>query len=397
MAPLVPYIISNEFNFVVALLVGIAFGFVLEQAGFSTTKKLVGLFYGYDFTVLKVFFTAGVTAMIGIILFAHWGWLDLELIYVNPTFLRSALIGGGIMGAGFIIGGFCPGTSICALATGKIDAFWFIFGSFIGIFIFMEFYPSFEKLYLADNMGNLRMDKFFGMSKEFFAVCLTAIAILAFYLTHKIQNKLLGIKPVYSKETVIRYSVFAILPFMVIAFIALTPSSKQLILNQANNPKKQSQAKEITADKLAIELTSNYYKINLIDVRSPLKFKEYHLPMAINIPLDSMLNREWQKYFTQKYKTTVFYADSQTEARKAYVIAKKIGEANCFILHENTSGFKQLILDAKVSENIISKEQQQLQHFRAENARIIFDLANRLKKQLEPEKKVTKKVKGGCS
>ena len=66
MGPLVPFIISNEFNLIVALIAGIGFGFVLEQAGFSSTKKLVGLFYGYDFTVLKVFFTAGVTAMIGV-------------------------------------------------------------------------------------------------------------------------------------------------------------------------------------------------------------------------------------------------------------------------------------------------------------------------------------------
>ena len=58
MAPLVPDIIGNEFNLVVALFIGIAFGYILEQAGFSSTKKLVGLFYGYDFTVLRVFFTA---------------------------------------------------------------------------------------------------------------------------------------------------------------------------------------------------------------------------------------------------------------------------------------------------------------------------------------------------
>ena len=56
MGPLVPDIIGNELNLVVALLIGIAFGFILEQAGFSTSKKLVGLFYGYDFTVLRVFF-----------------------------------------------------------------------------------------------------------------------------------------------------------------------------------------------------------------------------------------------------------------------------------------------------------------------------------------------------
>ncbi|MBN1926339.1 MAG: YeeE/YedE family protein, partial [Prolixibacteraceae bacterium] len=128
MGPLVPYIISEEFNLIVALLIGIGFGFILEQAGFSSTRKLVGLFYGYDFTVLRVFFTAGVTAMVGVLLLGHYGLLDLSVIYVNPTFLRSALIGGIIMGAGFIIGGFCPGTSVCAAAIGKIDGMLFVLG-----------------------------------------------------------------------------------------------------------------------------------------------------------------------------------------------------------------------------------------------------------------------------
>ena len=64
MGPFVPDIITNELNLVVGFLIGIAFGFVLEQAGFSSSRKLTGLFYGTDFTVLRVFFSAGVTACV---------------------------------------------------------------------------------------------------------------------------------------------------------------------------------------------------------------------------------------------------------------------------------------------------------------------------------------------
>jgi hypothetical protein len=397
MAPLVPDIIGNEFNFVVALLAGIGFGFVLEQAGFSTTKKLVGLFYGYDFTVLKVFFTAGITAMVGVLLLGHWGLLDLEMIYVNPTFLRSALIGGAIMGAGFIIGGFCPGTSICALATGKIDAFWFIFGSLFGILAFMEFYPSFEKMYVADNMGFLRIDKFLGISKELFGILLTAIAILAFFFTQKIEDKLRGVKPVYSKKTIINYSIFAAIPFVVIAFVAITPDRDQRILTQSEDVNKQGQAKVLDADKLSIELVNNYYKLNLIDVRSPERFKEYHLPLAINIPIDSMLNREYQSFFTQEYKTNIFYADENQLARKAYIIATKLGDAHSFVLKENTVQFKSMIMDSGLLPESASKSEQHLHQYRVEMARTIKQLDTRLKTQLQPVKKQTKKVKGGCS
>ena len=56
---------------------------------------------------------AAITAMIGLMFFSLFGWIDLDLVYINPTYLTSAIIGGIIMGAGFIIGGYCPGTSFC--------------------------------------------------------------------------------------------------------------------------------------------------------------------------------------------------------------------------------------------------------------------------------------------
>jgi hypothetical protein len=88
MAPLVENeLISGNFNLLIALFIGLGFGFVLEQSGFSSSRKLAGVFYGYDMTVMKVFFTAAVTAMFGLLFFSLFGWIYLELIYVNNTFL----------------------------------------------------------------------------------------------------------------------------------------------------------------------------------------------------------------------------------------------------------------------------------------------------------------------
>ena len=121
-------IISENTNLFLAFIIGIGFGFVLEQSGFSSSRKLAGVFYGYDTVVLKVFFTAAITAMLGLLFFSLFGWIDLDLVYVNPTYLTSAIVGGVIMGAGFIMGGYCPGTSFCGASIGKIDAFVFIGG-----------------------------------------------------------------------------------------------------------------------------------------------------------------------------------------------------------------------------------------------------------------------------
>ena len=123
MGPLIPNgIIPHEWDSIIAILIGIVFGFVLEASGFSSSRKLAGVFYGYDFAVLKVFFTAAIVAVIGMYYMDYLGYVDITQMYVHPTYLWGAIIGGVIMGIGFVAGGFCPGTSLCAVAIGKVDA-----------------------------------------------------------------------------------------------------------------------------------------------------------------------------------------------------------------------------------------------------------------------------------
>ena len=190
MGPLTVYeIISANTNLVFAFIIGIGFGFVLENSGFSSSRKLAGMFYGYDTTVLKVFFTAAITAMVGTLIFALFGWLDLSVIYINPTYLWSAILGGAVMGAGFILGGFCPGTAFCALSIGKLDALAFIGGLFIGVFLFAEAYPVFEGIYKAEFMGAPFVYDALGMSRGVFAALLIIAAFGMFWVGEWSERK----------------------------------------------------------------------------------------------------------------------------------------------------------------------------------------------------------------
>lgn len=190
MGPIIPlYHISDEINLLVAFLIGLGFGFALEQAGFSSSRKLAGMFYGYDITVLKVFFTAAMTAMLGLIFLGQMGLMDLSIIFVNPYYIKSAIIGGMIMGAGFIIGGFCPGTSVCAAAIGKIDAMYFLLGSLIGILLFGQTYPFWEKIYMADFMGNIKLSSTLGISDGLLAFIVIVMAILMFWIGTRAERR----------------------------------------------------------------------------------------------------------------------------------------------------------------------------------------------------------------
>ncbi len=190
MGPLVVYdIISANTNLFLAFIVGIGFGFVLESTGFSSSRTLAGVFYGYDTTVLKTFFTAAIVAMLGLLFFSLFGWIDLNLIYINPTFLWSAIVGGAIMGLGFILGGFCPGTAFCAFSIGKLDALMFIGGLLIGILIFIEGFPLWKGLFYAENMGTPTMDKFFGIPQGLFALLMILVAFGMFYVGEWAEKK----------------------------------------------------------------------------------------------------------------------------------------------------------------------------------------------------------------
>ena len=398
MGPLVPFIISNEFNLVIALIAGIGFGFILEQAGFSSTKKLVGLFYGYDFTVLKVFFTGGVTAMIGVLWFDHIGILDLGLIYINPTFLYSAIVGGSIMGLGFIIGGFCPGTSVCAAAIGKLAGLAFVFGSALGVLFFVEGYPLFEKIYLAEAWGPVLINEKLGLSKIVFAFILTAFAFAAFYFTRRIENRVNKIETRFEKRKIIVYSSAIAFAFLILSVVAFLPDSQSRLETKIAKAleKQDFSLVMVPADKLADQIVNNYYKINIIDVRDSASFGAYHLPFAINIPISKMGERQWKKILDQKHKTNYFYADNIRLAEKAYLTATYKGKADNYVLIQSGSEFRNMFANLVDPGPYASKNEINTYNFRKKAASDMATLVEALKNSTQTVAVKTSKIKGGC-
>jgi len=181
--------IPEWLNLTIAFLIGIGFGFALEQAGFSSSRKLTGMFYGYDTTVLKVFFTAAIVALAGSQLLSYFGLLNLNFVYVNPYYVNAAFVGSIIMGAGFIMGGFCPGTGISAFSIGKIDALFFLIGGLTGAFLFAESYPMIQSLANAKYKGPVRVDEWLGISPGVFTFLLILVAILLFWLAERAEKR----------------------------------------------------------------------------------------------------------------------------------------------------------------------------------------------------------------
>ncbi len=396
MGPLVPDIIGIDLNFIFALIIGILFGAILEQAGFSTSKKLVGLFYGYDFTVLRVFFTAGIVAMIGVLALTHFGLLDINLTYINPTFLWSAIIGGLIMGLGFIVGGFCPGTSVCAAAIGKIDAMIFIGGALLGVLLFAEGYPLFEGLYKSTNLGNPRLFETLGISQTLFASLFTVVALLVFIGVSIVENRINGIKKAPIRFTPYYFGI-AVFGLVVALSAFMFPERKASLIKMVeDNSLVNSYNLDImTVDELAFKLVSDDSKLQIIDFRSAKEYEKFNLPKSSSFLIDNLFEKEPNKLLSVNHKVNVFVGNNEIIERKMAIIAKELGYKNIKILKGGLNAFVEDILNLKPTKDTISQEGRDTYRFRVKASQIIPKLIKQ-NKTSGPVKKTQKRVVGGC-
>jgi uncharacterized membrane protein YedE/YeeE len=169
-------------------LIGFCFGLLLERAGFGNPKKLVAVFFLKDFAVLKVMFTAIVVCIVGLLYFSVFGWIDLSKVYLLPTFLWPQMVGGFILGVGFVVGGYCPTTSVVAMVSGRLDGLIFVGGMILGSLIFAELYPLLESFYNAGSMGEIRLSDVLGLQSGLVALFVCIMAVCAYWFVEKVES-----------------------------------------------------------------------------------------------------------------------------------------------------------------------------------------------------------------
>jgi hypothetical protein len=174
-------------DLVLAVLIGMGFGFVLERSGFGRAPILAAQFYFADTRVLKVMFTAIVTAAVGLELLTAFHVLDFSLVSVPATFIWPQIVGGLLLGFGFIVSGYCPGTSVVAAASGNIDGFVTVVGVGVGSLLFGFAWPVFANLYSAGDMGVLRLPDVLGLPGPIVALGVFLMATGAFFAAEKAE------------------------------------------------------------------------------------------------------------------------------------------------------------------------------------------------------------------
>ena len=176
-------------SFVVALAIGVAFGWFLERSGMGSAPKLAGQFYLRDLTVFKVMFTAIVTAMLGVFWLGWLGILDVSRVYVPETWILPQLVGGVVFGVGFVMAGLCPGTSCVAAATGRIDGLAVVLGMFAGVLGTGLLFGKLAGFYASTPRGTYTLPDVFGVSYGVVVFAIVAIALIGFTVAEKLEAR----------------------------------------------------------------------------------------------------------------------------------------------------------------------------------------------------------------
>ncbi|KFE36369.1 DUF6691 family protein [Thioclava atlantica] len=165
------------------LLSGVLFGYALEAAGFGSSRKLTAQFSLRDFAVFKVMFTAVIVAAIGLYVLRSAGVIGVNAVYIPTTFYWAILAGGALIGAGFAMGGYCPGTSVVGIASGRIDAVVFAIGMVLGTTVFAAVFDPLTSFYFAAKGPDAQtLPQLFGVPEWVVLLALVIIAAVGFRL-----------------------------------------------------------------------------------------------------------------------------------------------------------------------------------------------------------------------
>ena len=173
-----------------AVLLGGGFGFALEKGGLADPRVLAGQWFGYNFAVLRVMFTAILVSMLGLFGLHYLGVVNMELVYVNSTFIWPQLVGGLIFGFGFVIGQHCPGTAVAACSVGNLDALSYVGGFLAGAVLFSFAFPVFEEFYFSSSLGRALLPDTIGLPTGVVVFAVVVVALGAFAFTHFLDKKL---------------------------------------------------------------------------------------------------------------------------------------------------------------------------------------------------------------
>ncbi|HEY62544.1 MAG TPA: YeeE/YedE family protein [Anaerolineae bacterium] len=169
-------------TYIIALVLGVFFGFSLNKAGLTKYHKIVNVFRLTDMAVLQFMMSGLVVSMIGVYSLRALGAITFPNI--PATYIVGNLIGGLVFGVGMALSGYCPGTCVAGGGEGKLDYLIpGLLGFLVGAILYgLTYQLVFPAISAMANYGNITIPKLWNVNPFLFVTLFAFISILLFYL-----------------------------------------------------------------------------------------------------------------------------------------------------------------------------------------------------------------------
>lgn len=372
-APFLKYgAFGDQASLVVAFLIGIGFGFALERAGFGSAKKLVAQFYLTDMAVFKVMFTAIVTAMLGVTLLSWIGFLDLSLVYLTPTFLVPQIVGGLVLGAGFVVGGYCPGTSVAAAATGRLDALVLMLGALAGTLLYAEAYPLVKPLHEMTPMGAVTLPQYFNLPYGLVVLAVVLMAVGGFagatwverWMASQGASAPAAGRPGRGPRVNRRLAAAALVLGVVAVAAQPTRAGRVTVASDELAALAARGADQVAPTELADWIIAGRADYRLLDLRADTEFAAYRIPTAEHVPIARLLDSG-----LARNEKLVLYADDGVKASQAWFLMKANGYKGVYMVTGGLDGWKAQVLFPRLLDGTTGEAQRENALLRSRAAR----------------------------
>jgi len=165
----------------IGFLVGLLFGMNLFKAGLADPDKIIGTLRLKDLHALRVIVMFVLVGMLGTWVLSRWGWAHLD---IKPATLYTVLIGGSLLGIGFGMTGYCPGTGLACAAAGRFDALVTVAGMLLGALAYIAVYPHVvPSLEAAMDYGKKTLPEYTNTPVEYWVLPIVGVGLLLLLVT----------------------------------------------------------------------------------------------------------------------------------------------------------------------------------------------------------------------
>jgi hypothetical protein len=288
---------------------------------------------------------------------SRFGMVDLSLVYLVPTFLVPQIVGGLLLGFGFVIGGYCPGTSCVSAVTGRIDGMVYVAGMIAGLVGFAEFYPYIQNLVTITPMGQITLPRLFNLPYGLLVFAVVLMALGAFMAGEWAEKKFGGKEPDPKgsligrpwRLTSVRILALALLAVGLVAAVSGAPyrGSRTTIDTKDLELRAAKGADSIQATDLANWIIQGRNDFKLVDLRAEKDFTAYHIPSAENVPLASLTPD-----LLAHNEKIILCSDDGTQAAKAWFLLEAQGYRFVYSLDGGMRAWQDTVLFPKKAAGV---------------------------------------------